>query len=120
MHKILVANIAHRDTQVDWAAVPAADLKNLGPAFGDFVNELHSTWSVADVGRLFFHRADWGIFLGLFACLWHQPAQQHCEGADELLELVGSPAFCQRAAAMARASGHGMGPATVLESFLSS
>ena len=82
---------------------------------GQFGYELPKKMTAAEVGRLFFDRADWGIFLGLFACLWHQPAQQHCERADELLQEVGSPHFCQRAAALAKASGHGVGPATVLE-----
>ena len=34
-------------------------------------------WSAADIGRLFFDRADWGIFLGLFASLWNKVAEHH-------------------------------------------
>ena len=79
------------------------------------MNVVPKQWTAADIGRLFFHRADWGIFLGLFASLWNQPAEQHCDRADELLEAVGSPDFCERAAALAKRSGHAVGPATVLQ-----
>ena len=79
------------------------------------MNVVPKQWTAADIGRLFFDRADWGIFLGLFASLWNQPAEQHCDRADELLQAVGSPAFCERAAALAKRSGHAVGPATVLQ-----
>ena len=77
------------------------------------MKKLPAKFSAGQVGRVFFGRADWSLYLGLFACQWGGPAKQH--DADELLDFVGSPSFVQQAAAAAAAAGHGVSPAGVLE-----
>ena len=113
VRKILVAMVVHRWVSIDWELLPAQVLHGFGSGLRGFLQELPPKFSAGQVGRMFFGRSDWCLYLGLFACLWGGPAKQH--EPDDLLEFVGSQLFVEQAAAAAKAAGHGVSPAGVLE-----
>ncbi len=115
VRKLLLGCLAFGKVQPDWDAVPLSMLAEMGPDENQHLKAFSKEFSVGAVGRFVFARADWGIFVSMFTCLWHALAEQRPTDRENILRLLASGAVGAKARSLAKCSGHAWSPRNVVE-----
>lgn len=117
VRKLFLGWVIHRHSfqPQRWEAVKSTLMGEMGPDEGKYLSAFPSSWSVAEVSTFMFGRADWGIFVSMFGCLWHDVVRGHTsKELSTLADTVSSPEFRDRVRALTAAAGHTLCPASVL------
>jgi len=69
--KVVLARLAG-GLSVDWGGISRLDLEELSCDQSGSLKACDETWSAADISNFIFGRPDWGMFVSVFACLWHE------------------------------------------------
>ena len=116
VRKLFLGCLEYGSLSCDWSAVAAKTLEQISPDQRGFLQHLPKSWSIADTSLFFLSRSSWGIFVPMFACLWHDVAKSRSQKMDILLETVSSATFGSRARALSKSVGHNVCPLRVMES----
>ena len=79
------------------------------------LNAFDPNWSAADISNFVFGRPDWGLFVSLFSCVWHDALPDAKGPREALIRDIKSGAFERAAAAMRSSTGHAAHPAIVVQ-----
>lgn len=115
VRKIVVGCLLWAAAEAQWDSMTVEELRSWCPDENGYLDAFPPLTVVQDLSLLIFHRADWGPFVSLFACLMSGLARGSAADAQATLALVGSPAFAERAATLASEQGHVVTPASVAE-----
>ncbi len=116
---LLLGCLAHEALPVDWNEVPVSLLPKMGPDENGHLSCFDDTWSIGDVSRFMFDRDDWGIFVGMFACLWGDVAQHWPEDKSRILDMVVSGTFGEEGRRLAARMGHALCPLHIVRTLMS-
>ena len=119
VRKLFLGCLQYGSLKVDWSRTRVATIGEIVPDECMFLQHLPSTLSMAEASRFFFSREDWGVFIPMFACVWHDVViKTRPEQVTATEEMVSTPAFAERARELSRDAGHNLCPSTLIDDLM--
>ena len=109
LNKLMLVCLQCGKLQVDWSQVSLSELAKFVPDQHAWLQQLHNM-TAAEASNLFFDRPDWGMFICMFASLWHDVLQHRHQGLESMLDRMATPAFEASVRALPQATGHNVCP----------
>ena len=92
MRKLLLAASVHHGAalQTDWAAMSLPALRQCAPDAAEYISVFPPTLYAADASDMVLGRRDWGLFLSLWGCLFHEAGELWPKRKDDMLRALSS------------------------------
>ena len=110
---LLVAGLASSQGKIDWSELPVSFLQQTGPDERSHLAHFSHCAHIQEASELVFGRGDFGIFLGMFSCLWGEAIRKH--GEERTVEIASSSEFQEVARRMCSTQGFPPHPCAVME-----
>ena len=120
VRKLFLTWLAYQPQPQRWGHVDIKVIQELSPDQKKYLDQFPEKWSVHDVSCLVFGRSDWGIFVSLFACLWHDVITRYVKDDADfegLSNLLSTEPFRERARLSKEEAGHSICPANLVHDF---
>jgi hypothetical protein len=95
IRKIVLATVTGRELCIDWSLVTRQQLRSMVADENEYLTTFPLQATAADISLEVFHRADWGMLVSCYACLWHEVVMKPIRPIHEIMTAVASDQFAR-------------------------
>ena len=114
MRKLMLTWLSVQPQSQHWGEIDMKFLCDMAPDQKHFLDVFPLKWSAHDVSCFVFGRGDWGIFVSMFACLWHDVVDRKDVDFEGLASFLPTPEFHAKVRCLKEDAGHSLSPARLV------